>query len=62
MLPDLRTSTPAVYAGLEKILLDGALADRGMPGFVAAENFDQRSVAAIRAYLLDERRKLSQGQ
>ena len=62
MLPDLRTSTPAVYAGLEKILLDAALADRGMPGFAVAESFDVRSVAAIRAYLLEERRKLAEAR
>ena len=59
ILPDLRTSTAGVYAGLEKILLDGSLAERGMPRFDVAENFDRQAVAALRAYLLDERRKLA---
>ncbi len=55
VLPDLRRSTPGTYAGLEKIL-DGSLAERGMPRFA---ELDQTAVAELRAYLLDERRKLA---
>jgi hypothetical protein len=40
----------------EKILLEGTLADRGMPSF---DYLDKPAVAALRAYLLDERRKLA---
>jgi len=57
-LPDLRRSTPGIYAGLDKIL-DGSLAERGMPRF---EDLDKPAFAALRAYLLDERRKLAQAQ
>ena len=55
VLPDLRRSTPAVLNGLDKIL-DGALAERGMPRFA---EFDKTMMAELRAYLLDERRKLA---
>ena len=55
ILPDLRRSTPGIYNGLEKIL-DGSLADRGMPRFA---ELDKAAVAELRAYLLDERRKLA---
>jgi quinohemoprotein ethanol dehydrogenase len=55
LLPDLRRSTPGTYAALEKIL-DGSLAERGMPRFVELE---KPAVAELRAYLLDERRKLA---
>ncbi|HEX6162003.1 MAG TPA: PQQ-dependent dehydrogenase, methanol/ethanol family, partial [Vicinamibacterales bacterium] len=54
LLPDLRRSTPAVLNGLDKIL-DGALVERGMPRFA---EFDRPMIAALRGYLLDERRKL----
>ncbi len=57
ILPDLRRSTPAVLAGLEKIL-DGALVERGMPRF---GELDKPAIAELRAYLLDERRKLAAG-
>ena len=57
ILPDLRRSTPAVLAGLEKIL-DGALVERGMPRF---GEFDKAMTAELRGYLLDERRKLAAG-
>ncbi len=56
VLPDLRTSSPAIYGSYEKILIDGALAERGMPRF---EYLDGAAVAALRAYVLDERRKLA---
>jgi quinohemoprotein ethanol dehydrogenase len=54
LLPDLRRSTPAVLNGLDKIL-DGALVERGMPRF---GEFDKTMIADLRAYLLEERRKL----
>jgi quinohemoprotein ethanol dehydrogenase len=57
VLPDLRTSAPNVYPMYEKILIDGSLAERGMPLF---DFLDRPAVAALRAYLLDERRKLAQ--
>jgi len=56
VLPDLRRSTPAVYRSYERILLEGALSERGMPRF---EYLDRPAVAALRAYLLDQRRKLA---
>jgi len=55
VLPDLRRSQPAIYTGLDKIL-DGSLAERGMPRFA---ELDRTAVAELRAYLLDERRKLA---
>ena len=55
ILPDLRRSQPGIYTGLEKIL-DGSLADRGMPRFA---ELDKAAIAELRAYLLDERRKLA---
>jgi mono/diheme cytochrome c family protein len=58
ILPDLRRSTPAIYNGLEKIL-DGSLAERGMPRFA---ELDKTAIAELRAYLLDERRKLAAEQ
>jgi quinohemoprotein ethanol dehydrogenase len=59
ILPDLRTSSPAIYTSYEKILIDGALADRGMPRF---EYLDRAAVSALRAYVLDERRKLAEAR
>jgi quinohemoprotein ethanol dehydrogenase len=55
ILPDLRRSTATVLAGLEQIL-DGALVERGMPRF---GELDKPAVAQLRAYLLDERKKLA---
>jgi quinohemoprotein ethanol dehydrogenase len=55
ILPDVRRSTPAVLNGLEKIL-DGALVERGMPRF---GELDKPAIAELRAYLLEERRKLA---
>jgi quinohemoprotein ethanol dehydrogenase len=54
ILPDLRRSSPGVYSGLDKIL-DGSLVERGMPRFA---ELDKPAIAALRAYLLDERKKL----
>jgi quinohemoprotein ethanol dehydrogenase len=58
VLPDLRRSAPTVLAGLEKIL-DGALVEQGMPRFA---ELDKPAVAQLRAYLLDERKKLAAQQ
>ena len=58
ILPDLRRATPLVLNGLDKIL-DGSLVERGMPRFA---EFDRPMVRDLRAYLLDERRKLAAGQ
>ena len=55
VLPDLRRSSPAVLNGLDKIL-DGALVERGMPRF---GELDKNAIAELRAFLLDERRKLA---
>jgi quinohemoprotein ethanol dehydrogenase len=58
ILPDLRRATPLVLNGLDKIL-DGSLVERGMPRFA---EFDRPMVGDLRAYLLDERRKLAAAQ
>ncbi|HYE85730.1 MAG TPA: PQQ-dependent dehydrogenase, methanol/ethanol family [Vicinamibacterales bacterium] len=55
VLPDLRRSTPGILNGLDKIL-DGAMVERGMPRF---GEFDRTMIGQLRAYLLDERRKLA---
>jgi quinohemoprotein ethanol dehydrogenase len=55
VLPDLRRSRSNVLNGLEKIL-DGSMVEQGMPRF---PEFDRAMVAELRAYLLDERRKLA---
>ena len=53
--PDLRRLPAANYDALANVLSKGALTGRGMPGFAMSEP----DVAAIRVYLLDERRKLA---
>jgi quinohemoprotein ethanol dehydrogenase len=55
VLPDLRRSAPSVLNSLDKVL-DGAMVERGMPRFA---EFDRTMIAALRGYLLDERRKLA---
>jgi hypothetical protein len=55
VLPDLRRSAPSVLNGLDKIL-GGAMVNRRMPRFA---EFDKTMIAQLRAYLLDERRKLA---
>ncbi|MGE0862437.1 MAG: PQQ-dependent dehydrogenase, methanol/ethanol family [Vicinamibacterales bacterium] len=55
ILPDLRRSSPGIYNGLDKIL-DGSLVERGMPRFA---ELDRAAIAALRGYLLDERKKLA---
>jgi mono/diheme cytochrome c family protein len=56
ILPDLRTSPPGVYAIYENILLEGSLAERGMPAFAHLTPAD---VNALKAFVLDGRRKLA---
>jgi quinohemoprotein ethanol dehydrogenase len=60
VLPDLRKSNPGIYDILDKIVLEGALANNGMPRFDAWLHADD--VAAIRAYLLTRRAALAQGE
>jgi quinohemoprotein ethanol dehydrogenase len=52
--PDLRRLAPATYDALPNILQKGALAGRGMPPF----RITDAEVGALRAFLLDERRKI----
>jgi quinohemoprotein ethanol dehydrogenase len=53
VLPDLRLSDPAIYDGLETIVLEGARSPLGMPRFDAFLN--KVDIAALRAYLLARR-------
>jgi quinohemoprotein ethanol dehydrogenase len=53
VLPDLRTSDPAIYDSLAAIVLQGARSPMGMPRFDAFLKPDD--VKAIRAYLLARR-------
>jgi hypothetical protein len=48
-----------VYNSYEKILIDGALVERGMPRF---QYLDKAAVTALRTYVLEERRKLATAQ
>jgi mono/diheme cytochrome c family protein len=59
-IPDLRTAAPAVYDALPKIVLEGALRSKGMPGF--GEWLDVNDVAVLRAYLLSRRAELATEQ
>jgi quinohemoprotein ethanol dehydrogenase len=56
ILPDLRTSSPGVYELYDTILLKGTLTQRGMPSFAFLTSTD---VDALKAYVLDERRKIA---
>jgi quinohemoprotein ethanol dehydrogenase len=53
MLPDLRYSTPAVFDRYDEIVLGGALASNGMPGFKQAVS--ESELAAIKTYVLSRR-------
>jgi quinohemoprotein ethanol dehydrogenase len=55
-LPDLRRSAPDMLDALSTVLLRGSLLDRGMPPF---RQLNEDDVAALREYVLDERRKLA---
>jgi quinohemoprotein ethanol dehydrogenase len=56
VLPDLRTSDPAIYDSLDAIVLKGVRSPNGMPRFDAY--LKKQDVAAIRAYLLARRAQL----
>ena len=51
VLPDLRFSSKAVHDNFQKIVLDGVLAKKGMPGF--ADVLNKEDVDAIHAYIID---------
>ena len=53
VLPDLRFSQPSVLNSLQKIVIDGALADEGMPSF--KQWLKPEDVDAIRAYIISRR-------
>lgn len=53
VLPDLRFSQPSVLNSIQKIVLDGALADAGMPSF--KQWLKPEDVDAIRAYIISRR-------
>lgn len=53
VLPDLRFSQPSVLNSIQKIVLDGALADEGMPSFKPW--LKPEDVDAIRAYIISRR-------
>jgi quinohemoprotein ethanol dehydrogenase len=54
ILPDLRMSSKAVHDNFQKIVLDGVLAKKGMPGF--ADVLKPEDVEAIHAYIIDSAR------
>jgi quinohemoprotein ethanol dehydrogenase len=56
VLPDLRKADPQLYPMFEEIVLNGSLANNGMPRFDAWLGRDD--VAAIRAYVLTRRAAL----
>lgn len=58
VLPDLKLSQPAVFDKYQQIVLDGALAEAGMPAFKQA--LVAEDVAAIRAYILSLRQEMTQ--
>ena len=57
VLPDLRYSTPATFTSFQKIVLDGALINEGMPSFKHSMTADD--VEAIRAYVISRRNELT---
>ena len=56
VLPDLRKSRPEVYEELERVVLRGVYASRGMPSFDAY--LEEADVDALRHYLLKRRADL----
>ena len=54
VVPDLRQMAPERYAALASIVLEGALAERGMPGF--ADQLTPAELEQLRAYMLSEAR------
>lgn len=57
VLPDLRYSSPATFNSYPKIVLDGALASEGMPGF--KNSLTAADVDAIRAYVISRRNEVA---
>jgi quinohemoprotein ethanol dehydrogenase len=57
VLPDLKYSNPAVFEKYQPIVLNGALAEAGMPGFKSA--LKPADVEAIRAYIVSLRNTLA---
>jgi mono/diheme cytochrome c family protein len=57
VLPDLRYSSPTTFNSFQKIVLDGALVNEGMPAFKHSMNTDD--VQAIRAYVISRRNELT---
>ncbi len=57
VLPDLRYSSPATFTSFQKIVLDGALINEGMPSFKHSMNAED--VQAIRAYVISRRNELT---
>ena len=57
-LPDLRYSPEGVFESYLAIVLEGALTDRAMRPFKG--RLTEKQVLAIRAYVLEERRKIGQ--
>jgi mono/diheme cytochrome c family protein len=49
-LPDLRMSTPEVFARYKEIVLDGELKENGMASF--ADHLKEEDVKNIRAYVV----------
>ncbi len=60
VLPDLRLSQLAIYGQYPQIVLEGKLAELGMPSFKRWLSSDE--VAAIRAYILKRRAELASGK
>jgi mono/diheme cytochrome c family protein len=58
VLPDLKLSAPATFNKYQAIVLDGALAEAGMPGFKPL--LKAADVEAIQAYILSLRNQLAQ--
>lgn len=57
VLPDLRSSSAATFNSYQKIILDGTLANEGMPSFKHSLNAED--VEAIRAYVISRRNELT---
>ena len=57
VLPDLKYSSAATLNGLQKIVLDGALLNEGMPSF--KQSLAPADVDAIRAFVISQRNGLT---
>src|SRR5262249_40924652 len=56
VLPDLKYSDPAIFDKYQQIVIEGALAESGMPSFKSA--LGPEEVQAIRAYILSLRNSM----